>query len=358
MSPAPSSVRRALALLVACDLALAPVLARRFAAPIDHDALVELARGGTGILLAAAGVVCAVLFGRARGHALFLIGALGIGAVLQEGVGHALGSYFEPAHVTGMVAVGWLAGEGFAWLTRTDRDACGVHGALAGIAAVYVCAGLAKLIASGFAWGVDPVVVRAMIAAHHHVDAGPLRDAVVSAVLRVPALGVATALGTLVIELGSVLLLVSRVRRVWSALLLLFHAVLFALTGILFVEGAVLLLVLAGFGEPLARRVRGRRIASLYGIACAVVALAWGATRPRLGDVGAPAILGLLGAWLAIEALSASEEAPTTNAPASIDRRRAQLAAALWLGLASLVWLWPGAPRTHPRERAERASDR
>ena len=32
-----------------------------------------------------------------------------------------------------------------------------------------------------------------------------------------------------------------------------------------------------------------------------------------------------------------------------------QLAAALWLGLASLVWLWPGAPRTHPRERVEQS---
>ena len=96
------------------------------------------------------------------------------------------------------------------------------------------------------------------------------------------------------------LLLVERARRGWTAALLLFHAVLYYLTGILFIEGALLLFVAGGWGEPLARRMRGRPITSIYGIGVALGGLVWGLTRARVAELPGPAMVGLVGAWLAL----------------------------------------------------------
>lgn len=348
MSASPASVRRVVALALGVDLAAAPLLASRFAPPDMADPFVNLATSLPGVALAAVGVVCAVMFG--RGRLLYALGALVISAVLQEGVGRASGIYFEPAHVTGVVTVGYLLGHAVARFAGGSPARFAGQGAVVGIAAVYVSAGLSKLLASGVAWGADPVVVRAMVAAHHDVGAGPLRAAISDFVVGSPAVGAAMALGALVVEAGSFVLLVGpRARRAWSLGLLVFHAVLFWLTGILFIEGAAVLFVVGGWGEPIARRLRARPAAAIYGVLVFVVALVWGATRPQVGDLPGPAMIGLLGAWLSIEAL-ASPDAPEDAPP--VDPRRLRLALAAWMALASLAWLLPVEPRGHPLDES------
>ncbi len=352
-----SSVRRALALALAADLLVAPLLTARLGAPGDPDPFVAAAQGPLGLALAAVGIGCALQLARGRGAA-WLLGALAALAVLEEGVGRASGVYFEPAFVSGTAAVGYLLGVGFARATGASASRYATLGVAAGLAAVYVAAGLSKLLASGAAWGLDPVVVRAMVAAHHDVEASAPRAAIGDLVIASPLAGVAMAGGALLVELGAASLVVGpRARRFASGGLLVFHAVLYWLTGILFVEGALLLFVVGGWGEPVARRLRGRPVTAIYGAIAVVAALAWGATQARVAGLPGPAMVGLIGAWLAGESLA--PVAPPTSPPRPVDRRRAALALGAWLTVATLAWALPTEPRGHPLDaRAEDATSR
>ncbi|MGE0791401.1 MAG: hypothetical protein AB7S26_37345 [Sandaracinaceae bacterium] len=346
MRPAGLSLRRAIAWTLALDLFLGPFLARRLSPSDEMDPFVLLSRGPYGVAIAIAGIVAVLLFARPRGNPLFALFALAATGVLHEGAGRGAGIFFEPAHVGGTVTVGWLVGHAFARWVRADPARFELRGASAGIAAVYVSAGLSKLLASGFAWGFDPVVVRAMVAAHDPVGAGAWLAPVSRAVVASPALGVAMAFGALAVELGSFTLVLSdRTRRIASALLLTFHLALYLLTGILFVEGALLLLVIGGWLEPLAVRIRARRAWAGAGIAIVIAAVGWGASRAMVGQLPGPAMLGLIGAQLASEGLGAPLDEDERDA--ALDVRRVGLALALVLGIATAIWVIHPTPRGH-----------
>lgn len=358
-------IRRALAAVFALELIATPYLAARFASlkdPSDLDAFARVALWPWGYVLAAAGVTLVARFALRPGRWIEAAGALAIAGVLQEGFGHIVGVYFEPFFQTGAILFGWLAGFGIAAATygraatTRELERVAAAGAIAALGAVYVAAGLSKLAASGLSWATDPTHVRLMILAHRDVDASGARDAIVGAIADSGAAGAVLAFCSLVIEVGAfALILGPRTRAAWGALLLAFHAGLYALTGILFAGGAVLI---AAFCLPWHRLPALPRSARIGAAAALVAAGAIAAaTSAHISDLPGPVFLigaGLVAAaWL----LPETTESEPADAP-GLDLRRFAIVGGALLALLAVLWLVPTTPRAHPLDERTPPSSR
>lgn len=205
----------------------------------------------------------------------------------------------------GAALLGWLLAGGAAamWQRRaaTDDDDGAVGsqeswaavGALGAFAATHVNAGLAKLTGLGMD-AVSPWIIQLSLHMDHAVGAASPLAPIWEPVLASPALAGAVAWLFLLAELGAVLLLAGpRVRRPVAVGLVLYHALMSALFGMVFYEALVILAVLAwpsqDWGGPVGRHGR-RRLAQWAGVASAalVAVLLWPAADgepPRASPV-------------------------------------------------------------------------
>lgn len=194
----------------------------------------------------------------------WMLGSLAALAVLVHGAQAAQGFTDDATMQHAAMLFGWCAG-GLAsrWIAPSTEGAGGEHGdwglrmaalgAIAGIALSYFDAGIAKL-HYGEGW-VDPSLLRLVIVEH-----APLDDpgSLALWVAETPWVAMAGSVFTLVVELAAPLLLLGgRLRTVTALGLVLWHLALFVLTGILFVDGA-LLLVLLVLGRPRPLRAAAR----------------------------------------------------------------------------------------------------
>jgi hypothetical protein len=247
------------------------------------------------VILTVVAVGALVLF--VRGRRPIASGLVALAALaLVEHTQSALSSGHERTFFVGGAALaGWLMGLAFAAqipaATAGAWDAALAEaGAVAGIAAPYVEAGLSKLTTSGLFWA-DATVLRSAILSTHPVDdSSPLA---LYARVVVDNGGVARALSvaTLVIQLGAVAYVVGpRLRMVWGALLLSFHVNVALLSqSIFYVQSCVLLMA---FSFPWGRILRKKRPMP------PALALAPDATRAATLRVARWVTVAVAAAWL------------------------------------------------------------
>jgi hypothetical protein len=200
------------------------------------------------------------LLGFGRGHRVLAAGSVALACLAYLSESHAalVGGPARSFYASGAALLGWLAGAAGArslgWEGRLANrlgEAC----AAAALAATYVAATLGKLLESGPAWA-DPQRLRGIVLAQHGVGGSSLLDAWARLVIESPTAGQALALATLVVQGGAFLYLAGpRLRLLWGSLLLAFHASVFLLTGIPYVEAAALLTL---FTFPWARLAASR----------------------------------------------------------------------------------------------------
>lgn len=203
----------------------------------------------------------------------------------------------------GAAMLGWLAGLLFARIVRTpgrasDAERLAATGALAVYAAIYVRAGLNKLLVSGLDW-VDPSTMHSTLLIHWDPDPESLRRRFQEAALAFPATSAALTGAVVLVQLGAFSMLLSRRARLAVAGVLTgFHLAVFAVTPILF-QTALFLSLLVGLpGALLARRLRpdpapsapgeppsrarlALAAAALASLAGAAAAIPWERLHPR-----------------------------------------------------------------------------
>jgi hypothetical protein len=199
-------------------------------------------------ILALAGVAALFLF--ARRPAAILPGsiALLVMASLSESHTALSGGVSHFPFVGGAALLGWLLGLAYARGLRPRRagafdEALAEAGAVAMVAATYVCSGLAKLVKSGPAWA-DDTTLRATVLSLHRVDDTSVLGAYARLVVAHPGASRALAAASLIIETCAFLYVAHpRLRVLWGALLLGFHLNVLLLLGIPYVLAAATVLL-------------------------------------------------------------------------------------------------------------------
>lgn len=163
---------------------------------------------------------------------------------------HQLGFY-----QSGAILLGFVLGETYAYLiglraerSRAEQLAYQQLGAIAAIAifgATYVCAGTSKVLYGGFSW-MDSSTLRLMVASHTEVGTNAWRDAIGHWVAASPMVCGLLQVGTIFIQVGSFMMVVSdRWRTVWATLIVLFHLGIYFPSNILFVQPLLFAAILA-----------------------------------------------------------------------------------------------------------------
>ncbi|MBK9753563.1 MAG: hypothetical protein IPO88_08660 [Nannocystis sp.] len=254
---APAASRRhlrlGLALVAAVDLlAVALQVASTGAGPRSHPLAPAwlLAPGGHSFLVAAVaipGLLALLAFARAW-HPL-RSGALALATLCLLNESHAalIHGPSRPYFFSGALLLAWLAGTALARalhrgeprsLARDERHA--EAAALGVLAAIYVSAGLSKLLHSGVSWA-DQQTLRAIVLSHHRVADTSLAGSYAHFIAARPLLSQVLATLTLVVQLGAPLMLVGpRLRAAWGLLLLGFHVQVTLLTGIGYLQAKLL----------------------------------------------------------------------------------------------------------------------
>ncbi|MCA9533706.1 MAG: HTTM domain-containing protein [Myxococcales bacterium] len=161
---------------------------------------------------------------------------------------------------SGLVLMGWLAGEAFSRASghsdRQTTEAWSEQGAIALIGVVYLSSGIAKLSTSGLGW-THPGTIRQMILKHMPVEDGDLYMGLGRAMVESEVFCSAIAVSTVVIQLGAALwVLFPRVRPLWGCLLIAFHLGTHVLLDILY-PGMIFYVTLFSFPWPRLFRVQG-----------------------------------------------------------------------------------------------------
>lgn len=191
--------------------------------------------------------------------------AIGWAMLQSEWQTQIFGSPSRNAFFPGAVILGWVLGQAWAraiardagtTASRAFRERLGEAGALACLAAAYVGSCISKLSSAGLSWA-DGAQIRALVLQQRPVASWDWLVAYRDAIVEVPAMAVAAAAITLVIEGGAFLLLFGpRLRLVWAAAILGLHANIILLCTMPYLEPMALLLLMA---PPWPRLVAARR---------------------------------------------------------------------------------------------------
>ncbi len=219
---------------------------------------------GRGLLLLV-GLSSVVAFawrpGRLRAGAL----ALGVLVLLSSAHTQLFGSPWRHLFFSGLCLLGWLAGLVLARIDdRPDDESYAATGTRALLGSAYLSAALSKLLYGGTGWA-DGTTIQASVINQTGLVADTWLDAYRSWVAFSPTIAVAAAVGTMVVEAaGPALLGSKRIRALTAFGLWAMHFNIFLLTGIMYWESMVLL-VLFGlpFGEPGERDPQAPRSALL-----------------------------------------------------------------------------------------------
>ncbi|UJR84368.1 Hypothetical protein I5071_64470 [Sandaracinus amylolyticus] len=240
-------------------------------------------------------VALALFFGRARrlrADVQLASGFVALAAmrVLFEAFASVLTVHHQTLYQMGAVLLGVVLGEAYAWAIGATRDdepqrawwrraSYGLEGGLAIFAATYLSAATSKLRFGGMEW-LSSSTIRMMAISHVEVGSESLPDALGRFVAESPRIASALEVATIVVQLGAVLLVVPRLRRLAAAAIAAFHIGIWATSHILFVQPLVLAVVLATPWDRIARAL-GRDVsrdeAALAG------ALAWAPVSVRRG---------------------------------------------------------------------------
>ena len=252
-------LRVGLASVAAIDLVSTGVsLATTAAGPRSHPLAPAwlLSFGGAPVLviaLVALGLVGLAIF--ARGRHVVAGGALGLAmlALSNESLAAVWLGPSRSHFFAGALLIGWLAGFGHARASgraHDDAEARAESAAIGVLVAIYLGAVTSKLLHAGPSWA-DATTLRGVLASHARVSGTGLGHALAELVIDHPSIGRGLALATLVVQAGSVALLVNRRARAgWSVLLFGFHVSVSLMTGIGYL-GAKLLVPLFCLPWPL-----------------------------------------------------------------------------------------------------------
>jgi hypothetical protein len=193
------------------------------------------------VALVGAGALVLLALGRARRvSSVVALAALG---TLVEAHASLVGGPMRVFFHTGAALFGWCLGA-ICTADEEARDGFGRAGVTGTIAATYVGAATSKWLTGVDTW-LSPGHLQALVLSQHRVGGDGVLDAYARGVASSSRLALAFAALTLVIQGGAFLMLVGpRLRAVWVSLLLGFHVNVWLLTGIVFPQAMVLLLVL------------------------------------------------------------------------------------------------------------------
>jgi hypothetical protein len=253
----PKIWRRGIAFLIAFD-AVQLAVRTRLRAPLASALLpvppvVRDLAGSTPLLAGLAIVTGAAMVFFARGRRPVLAGLLALAAnrLLLEAFGAVDGVYDETSYHAGSALLGWICGCLYARALGEAResrevDAMAALGAAAMFGATYVNAGLSKLLEGGLSWA-DSDTIRLLVMSHRPAGGATWSDALRTFAGNSASFAIALSVGTLVIQCGAFLFpWTRRTRAVWGALFLAFHAGIYLVSGIFFIQ-AVFLSVLFAF---------------------------------------------------------------------------------------------------------------
>jgi hypothetical protein len=206
------------------------------------------------VVIAGCSLVALALFASRRASIRTgLVALVGLALLEHTQAAFFLGGHQHSSFSGGVALAGWIFGLFFALQMPaggTARSAfagagemLGQAGAVAGLAATYIDAGLSKLSREGLQW-VDATTLRSAILTNHAIDDSSPLASLGRLVVENDWLARLLSLSTLVIQLGAIVYVLGpRARIVWGTMLLAFHVNVALLTGIIYLKACILLLV-------------------------------------------------------------------------------------------------------------------
>jgi len=174
--------------------------------------------------------------------------------VLLEVFATIFSAHHQDFYQSGAILFGFVLGELYAYCiglregrSRDEWLTCKQLGATAAIAifgATYVAAGTSKIIYGGLSW-IDSSTLRLMVAAHTEVGTAAWKDAIGHWVAANPLVCASLQIGTVIIQVGSFLLVVNRLRTLWATLIVLFHIGIYLPSNILFLQPLIFAAIVA-----------------------------------------------------------------------------------------------------------------
>ncbi len=121
----------------------------------------------------------------------------------------------------------------------------GMTGALGMLAGSYVAAGTSKLLGGGLSWTTSSAL-RLMLLSHGEVEGNAWSTTIPQWTANSPYVCMALEVGTIIIQLGAVMLVLGpRARRLWAVLIVAFHAGIYLTSHILFLSPMLFATVVA-----------------------------------------------------------------------------------------------------------------
>ncbi len=239
-----------------------------------------LSRAPVRAAVIAIGIGGAIAFARAAGRLAIGFVPLVALMLLSNVHGRLFGSPWRHLYYSGLCLFGWLMGLAVARVRGTPSDESYARtGALALLGAAYLNAGLSKLAFGGLDW-TSGAPIQAVIVAQD----GLVRDGVLSTyrswVVMTPAVAASFSFATVLFEVAGPLMLLGGVTRAIVALGLLgMHSNIYVLTGILYWESMVFLVLLGVLPYREAADARGTPLPVLssppaFRVTAAVLAVA------------------------------------------------------------------------------------
>jgi hypothetical protein len=203
-----------------------------------------------------------------RGRLVWGFVALAGMKILFEVFATMYSAHHQDFFQSGAILLGFVLGEAYAYCiglreSRGDDEwlACKQFGATAAIAlfaATYVAAGTSKIIYGGVSW-IDSSTIRLMVAAHTEIGTGAWKDAIGQWVAASPEFCSFLQIGTVIIQVGSILLVAgNRIRTWWAILIVLFHLGIYFPSNILFLQPLIFAAILAFPWRRVMTRSAGR----------------------------------------------------------------------------------------------------